>query len=141
MKKSLQSHTNGLKQILQRSGTTILFLLTSLFTFAQPDTWVSTPNTGTEGLPSRRFAAVSFSIGDKAYIGTGRDDTRPITYPLQPSIENYDDFWEYNQTTHSWRQMARFMGAARSEATGFSIDGKGYVGFGRSGQFPFVYDD
>ena len=140
MKKSTRGHTSGLKQILQRSWTIILLLLVSLFTFAQPNTWVRTPKSGAD-LLAGRFAAVSFSIGDKAYMGTGRDDRRPITYPLQPSVENYDDFWEYNQTTHAWRQMARFMGAARSEATGFSIGDTGYVGFGRSGQFPFVYDD
>ena len=62
-----------------------------------------------------RDMAVSFSIGDKGYIGTGY----------------VQDFWEYDPETDSWTQKADFPGALRDDAVGFSINNKGYIGTGR----------
>jgi N-acetylneuraminic acid mutarotase len=40
------------------------------------------------------------------------------------------DFWEYNPLTNTWIQKANFGGDARSNCTSFSINNKGYIGFG-----------
>ncbi len=86
------------------------------------DSWVSKANF--KG--SKRWGAVSFSIGKKGYLGTGNDGT------------NKKDFWEWDQTTNVWTQVADFGGAARYQAVGFSIGNMGYVGTGAAGlAFPF----
>ncbi|RXQ96814.1 galactose oxidase [Ancylomarina salipaludis] len=78
-----------------------------------------------EGEP--RSGAVSFTIGDDAYIGTG-----------YRKIRNYDEtedehclksFYKYN-LKNGWMKIADFPGKARHEAVAFSINGKGYVGTG-----------
>lgn len=69
-----------------------------------------------------RFEAAGFSIGNKGYVGTGRD--------LMNNA--YKDFWEYNPATNSWTQKAPFGGAARHAATGISIGNRGYIGTGGS---------
>lgn len=68
-----------------------------------------------------RSEAVSFTIGDKSYIGTGFDGR-----------DRLRDFYEYNPTTNLWRKVKSLPddAAARSSATGFSIGNKGYVGLG-----------
>lgn len=73
-----------------------------------------------EGLA--RNAAVSFTIGDRAYVGLGTDGTNKFT-----------DFWEYTPATNTWLQRADFPGAGRYLAVGFSAGGKGYVGTGYDG--------
>ncbi len=69
-----------------------------------------------------RYGAVGFSIGSKGYIGTGYTGIFP-SY-----LEK--DFWEYDPSSNSWTQKADFGGLARTDAVGFSIDGKGYIGTG-----------
>ena len=66
-----------------------------------------------------RIAAVSFSIGSKAYLGTG----------LDASIMK-QDFWEYDPVTNAWTQRADFGGGTRAGAVGLSIGNKGYIGLG-----------
>ncbi len=66
-----------------------------------------------------RSYAVSFVIGDKAYAGTGEDNS---VY--------FKDFWEYNPKTNTWTQKADFGGTARGEAISFSVGNKGYLGTG-----------
>src|SRR5206468_1566681 len=73
-------------------------------------------------IPVRREGAVAFTIGTKAYIGTGMD-----TVALR-------DFWEWNQPTNTWTQKQNFLSTARTEACGFSIGTKGYIGTGNDGQ-------
>ncbi|GAB3828739.1 Kelch repeat-containing protein [Hymenobacter jeollabukensis] len=73
-----------------------------------------------EGLA--RNAAVSFTIGDKAYVGLGTNGT-----------SKFVDFWEYNPATNTWTQKADFPGVGRYLAVGFSANGKGYVGTGYDG--------
>lgn len=69
-----------------------------------------------------RSEAVSFVIGDSAYIGTGFDGTNRLK-----------DIWQYDPTLNSWRQKADFPGGARSSAVAFSVNNKGYIGTGYDG--------
>lgn len=58
-----------------------------------------------------RYAAVSFNIGNKGYIGTGGDNDR-----------TYKDFYEYDAALNTWTKKADFGGVVRQAATGFSIE-------------------
>ena len=69
-----------------------------------------------------RRDAVSFVIGNKAYLATGTD-----------GATSYKDVWEYDAELDDWTQKVDFPGAARIGAIGFAIHGKGYVGLGNSG--------
>lgn len=70
----------------------------------------------------QRYQAVSFVIGNKAYVGAGYSKKK--------------DFWEFDPAaTDQWRKVADLGGAGRSGAIAFSIDGKGYVGTGHTGGF------
>lgn len=73
-----------------------------------------------------RAGAVGFSIGTKGYIGTGTESN-------SSSGPNKNDFWEWDQLTDTWTQMANFAGSPRSYAVGFSIGTKGYIGTGYDG--------
>jgi N-acetylneuraminic acid mutarotase len=70
-----------------------------------------------------RYAAVSFSVGGKAYVGTGYDGKLA-----------YNDFWEYDPRTNVWTKVtAEFPGVVRYYAVGEAIGNKGYVGTGYDG--------
>lgn len=79
------------------------------------DTWTQKADFG----GTARDFACAFSIGNKAYVGLGRDGNGYTK-----------DFWEYNQSTNTWTKKADFGGTARTFAVAFSIGGKGYVGTG-----------
>lgn len=66
-----------------------------------------------------RTEAVTFTIGDKVYVGGGYDGS-----------DRLNDFWKFDQTSNTWTRVADFPGTARSSAVSFSINGKGYVGTG-----------
>ncbi len=68
--------------------------------------------------------AVSFVIGDTAYVGTGFD-----------GIVRFNDFWSYDPTTDSWSQRALMpIGAGkRNSAVAFAAAGKGYITTGYDG--------
>ena len=68
-----------------------------------------------------RGFSVAFTIGTKAYVGTGYRSTYK------------SDFWEYDPSTDVWTQKADFAGLPRGYATGFSIGNKGYIGTGTNG--------
>ena len=68
-----------------------------------------------------RNGAVGFSVGNKGYIGTGRD-----------SSFYYKDFWQYDPATDVWTRKADFGGTERAHAVGFSIGNKGYIGTGEA---------
>ena len=72
----------------------------------------------------KRSNAVSFVVGNKAYVGTGYNGT---------DDEYYADFWAYDYDLQFWQRVADFPGDSRSAAVAFSIDGKGYVGTGYNG--------
>lgn len=67
-----------------------------------------------------RSEAVTFTIGNKAYVGAGIANT----------AKRLKDFWEYDATTNLWRKIKTFPGDARSGAVAFSVNGKGYFGTG-----------
>ena len=69
-----------------------------------------------------RSEAVSFVIGDKAYIMTGTTDR-----------DRFKDVWEFSLTNNYWSQKADLPGVARSSASGFTIGSKGYIGTGYDG--------
>jgi peptidoglycan hydrolase-like protein with peptidoglycan-binding domain len=71
-----------------------------------------------------RFHAVGFSIGNKGYVGTGRESA-------YPGILYHKDFWEYDPITDSWARKLDFGGKPRLGAVGFSIGGRGYLGTGQ----------
>ncbi len=71
----------------------------------------------------KRVVPVAFTIGTKAYVGTG-------SYAL--------DFWEWDGDPSSpnyntWTQKADFGGGQRGWACGFSVGNKGYIGTGTDG--------
>ena len=88
--------------------------------FAAGDTWTQKADFG----GTVRYSTVSFSIGDKGYIGTG------YGYTPQTGTQRTKDFWEYDPANDTWTQKADFGGAARTSAAGFSIGDKGYIGTG-----------
>ena len=69
-----------------------------------------------------RSEAVSFVIGDTAYVGAGYDGT-----------ERLNDYYAYDAATNSWYQTADFPGTARNSAFAFAAAGKGFVGSGYDG--------
>ncbi|MCD7850188.1 MAG: galactose oxidase [Parabacteroides sp.] len=73
-----------------------------------------------------RGEASCFSIGNKGYLVCGYDGSKSNT--------RLGDLWEYDMTTDAWTQKASFPGTARSNATAFAIDGKGYFGTGYDGE-------
>ncbi|KQS27944.1 right-handed parallel beta-helix repeat-containing protein [Dyadobacter sp. Leaf189] len=72
---------------------------------------------------AERRQAISFTIGNKGYTGTG----------VAPDRTNLRDFWEYDPATDSWTQKADFTGSPRSVAAAFAVGGYGYVGTGYNG--------
>lgn len=68
----------------------------------------------------KRYHATGFAIGNKAYVGTGRDTT----------FNNRNDWWEYDPVINQWTAKASFPGSPRRGAVGFAIGTKGYVGTG-----------
>jgi len=69
-----------------------------------------------------RTEAVSFTIGNNAYVGSGFDGTNRLS-----------DYWALDPATGTWSQKSDMPGLARNSAVAFTIDGKGYVGTGYDG--------
>lgn len=78
--------------------------------------------TGSDFDGNARSEAVSFTIGDHAYLSTGSTDR-----------QRFSDLWEYDIDKKYWTQKADFPGVARNSAIAFSIGEKGYVGTGYDG--------
>jgi N-acetylneuraminic acid mutarotase len=66
-----------------------------------------------------RSGAVSFVIGDKAYVGLGFDGDEYLL-----------DFWSYDPDQNFWQKVSDFPGLGRSSSVGFSIGDKGYIATG-----------
>ncbi|HMP99674.1 MAG TPA: IPT/TIG domain-containing protein, partial [Cyclobacteriaceae bacterium] len=62
---------------------------------------------------------VSFTIGNKSYMGLGTQNNLAL-----------NDLWEYDFETDTWTQKSDFPGTLRRFAKGFGFNGYGYVGFG-----------
>jgi N-acetylneuraminic acid mutarotase len=69
-----------------------------------------------------RSDAVVFTIGNKAYVGTGYNGS-----------DRLNDFWEYDPQLNNWTRKADFPGVARTGAVAFATNTKGYVGTGYDG--------
>lgn len=113
----------------------LLIIASYLSTIAQTDLWVQKNDLcyNAANVPelTPREGAVSFSIGNKGYLGTGIDDISPYYKK---------DFREYDPNGNTWTQKADFEGTARSSAVGLSIGNKGYIGTGLSGNYPdYIY--
>jgi N-acetylneuraminic acid mutarotase len=76
-----------------------------------------TPKTAFPG--TARDLAVSFSIGNKGYVGLGNNNGNRL-----------GDMWEYDPATNQWTAKTAFGGTARYFSVGISFGGKGYVGTG-----------
>jgi N-acetylneuraminic acid mutarotase len=66
---------------------------------------------------------VAFTIGSKAYVGTG--------YVGTGGVSECKDFWEYDPTTNVWTRKAD-LPANTNSATAFSLGNYGFVGTGVS---------
>lgn len=77
-----------------------------------------------------RMHPTSFTIGNYAYVATGRD----AAYIEQP------DLWRYDPATNSWAAMASMPSAGRRGAVAFAVNGKGYVGTGSYASDFWCYD-
>lgn len=106
--------------------------ISNLFTdIAHNDLWEYNINNNTwtylDTIPGGpRYLAIGFAIGDKLYIGTGSCKTSIYEDPC------YDDFWEFNPKNKEWNKKTNVPGGPRNKAIGFSVGGKGYVGYGNN---------
>lgn len=66
-----------------------------------------------------RYAASSFTIGNKGYLVCGYDNKKCLS-----------DLWVYDIEMDSWTQLASFPGTARHTAVAFTVNEKGYLGTG-----------
>ena len=86
-----------------------------------------------------RIGAVSFTIGDKIYVGLGYNDNKG-----QTTVPGYllSDFWEYNTITDEWTERAPFAfgNSPRMNAVAFVVNGRGYVGFGQGNSDLWEYN-
>ena len=96
----------------------ILFTASANVLHAQ-NTW--TPVADFAG--GERERAVAFTIGGRAYVGTGVDSANACK----------KDFWEYDPGSNSWTQKADLPGSQRRDAIAFTIGNRGYVGTGLNG--------
>jgi N-acetylneuraminic acid mutarotase len=100
-------------------------LLLILFSFSvRADFWTQKANFPGAG----REIPFSFVIGNKAYVGGGRNASSVLLY----------DFWEYDPAANAWTQLANFPGTSGFLAVGFAINNKGYAG---AGGFPGFSND
>ena len=104
---------------MKKSVILIIILFCSLLNagnvLSAPDTWTQKTDLGGSG----RYSSAGFSIGSKGYIGTG------YTFDSVGHNIKLKDFWEYDPASDTWTQKADLGGAARGEAKGISIGGKG----------------
>lgn len=81
------------------------------------DTWTKLADFG--GTP--RYSAVCFSLGSRAYVGTGFDG------------DSYNsDFWEFDIASGTWSEIQSYPGEKIERGISFVIGDKGYVGTGRN---------
>ena len=104
-----------------------LSIVLIMISCAKTDTTVASDSSGnwikrSEFEGNARTEAVSFTIGDTSYIGTGYDGTN-----------RYTDFWAYDPVKNFWIQRATFPGVARNSAVGFNVGAKGYIATGYDG--------
>ncbi len=102
-----------MKHVYRFALAAMLLVTFSMSAFSQP--WTA----ATDFTGAGRSGAVSFTIGDYAYVGLGQD-----------ADNYYADFYKYDPSTDSWEQISDFPGAARADAVAFTVNGIAYVGTG-----------
>ena len=103
-------------QFIKFAWLAVFLLSLSSFSALSQGCWTQVAN-----MPQARYNAVSFTIGELAYVLTGQSSGGTWR----------DEFFEYNPNTNTWTQLSDFPGTPRTGAAGFSINGKGYIGTGR----------
>ena len=101
--------------ILGRSGAKTGFLKELWEYDSTQDSWIRKAD-----FPGvARVKAIAGVIGDKVYVGLGA---------VAPYDGNqFSDFWEYNNTTDTWVQMASFPGIAKNDLFCAVVDSSLYV--------------
>lgn len=56
---------------------------------------------------------------------------------LTKTREYLNDFWQYDPDTDEWKRLPEFIGAGRTTASSFAINGKVYVGLGKDAETYF----
>lgn len=103
----------------------LAMMLVPILLSAQDGTWVRKADFG----GTARNGAVTFSVNNKGYAGTGY--TGALT----------NDFWQYDPATDTWAQVASLPADARSDGAAFAINDKGYVCLGISNSGYTRYND
>lgn len=85
-----------------------------------PDTDEWTQVADFEGTP--RYNAIAFTIGSKAYVGTGYDREKKYN----------SDFWEFDPLTNDWNEVQSYPGEKIDGGMAFVIDNKAYICGGRN---------
>jgi N-acetylneuraminic acid mutarotase len=91
---------------------------------AQPLNWTRKADlcwNGEGSPPPARTQGVSFTLGDKPYVGLGRS-------MFEDSYAA--DLWRYEPGTDAWVQLQSLPASGRLGAVAFTIAGKAYVGLG-----------
>lgn len=103
----------------------ILILFASYQTFAQPSRWKSDINFpgSVDANPSDRLTV--FTIGNSAFVLGSNNDL--WEFHPDPNLP-----FNYQRYYNPWVRKADFPGFSRLGAVAFSINGKGYLGTGRS---------
>lgn len=97
------------------------------------DTWTQIQDLGYPVIGTNRAFAVAFSIGNYGYVGTGLNSS---------GQQVLSDWWRYNPLTNTWdTPPGNFPGVPRQGAIAFVINGKAYVGGGKSALFGENYGD
>ena len=121
----------------------ILFSCTKAsLNYTQNGNWVSRATF--PGVPSG--AAASFVINNTAYVGTGINPQTPtarLTTMFQYSAAPISTASPtgYDSALGAWTQIPDFPGAPRSNAVGFAVGNKGYIGTGIGNDGFTVYAD
>jgi N-acetylneuraminic acid mutarotase len=90
------------------------------------NSWTQKANFG----GGKRYHATGFAIGNKGYVGTGRDS----------ALNSRNDWWEYDPVMNTWSQKTSLPAQPRRGAVSFAIGSKGYLGTGSYYQDFWEYD-
>lgn len=101
-------------------------ILCCIATFAYAQTWTKAADF--PGVP--RLLALSFTLGNFGYIGSGIDE----------DLKGLKDFYKYDPATNKWTKIADFPGEARVGAIAMVINGKAYVGLGQGNINNYLLD-
>ncbi len=107
-----------------------IFFGTGYRTLNENDWWEYFPETDSwkkrKSMPDNgREDAVSLSIGNRLFVSTGKHFGGTLTRGYF-----YNDILEYDAIRDVWYDRGKLPAEARENAISFTINGKGYIGFG-----------